>query len=148
MRVLGVPVGTTEYKARFCHRVVKALAADLATLRRVPSLQAQHVILTKSLMHRVTNLLRAIPGNSLAFKDAAELYDSELTTYSNRVFAVIVARRLLLPTQQPLGDSESLQCQYCHKTTHGMGCRCRYDAPDIYGDHAFSCTRGRGERAK
>ena len=63
MRVLGVPVGTTEYKARFCHQVVKALAADLATLRRVPSLQAQHVILTKSLMHRVTNLLRAIPGN-------------------------------------------------------------------------------------
>ena len=54
MRVLGVPVGTTEYKARFCHQVVKALAADLATLRRVPSLQAQHVILTKSLMHRVT----------------------------------------------------------------------------------------------
>ena len=315
MRVLGVPVGTTEYKARFCHQVVKALAADLATLRRVPSLQAQHVILTKSLMHRVTNLLRAIPGNSLAFKDAAELYDSELTkfaqsyvpwislpqhsrklafmplghgglglrswrdhadaafvasyvqmsrvipahypllapsfpellsfaercdpavsertyeaamswsrlrsttprvrdalesdsvrhlqhklsehldearrldllgdiiridrdrdpdhprhqamffshhephalaaipsdaitTYSNRVFAVIVARRLLLPTQQPLGDSESLQCQYCHKTTHGMGCRCRYDAPDIYGDHAFSCARGRGERGK
>ena len=76
MRVLGVPVGTTEYKARFCHQVVKALAADLATLRRVPSLQAQHVILTKSLMHRVTNLLRAIRGNLLAFKDAAELYDS------------------------------------------------------------------------
>ena len=47
-RILGVPVGTTEYKARFCHQVVKALAADLATLRRVPSLQAQHVILTKT----------------------------------------------------------------------------------------------------
>ena len=29
-----------------------------------------------------------------------------------------------------------------------MGCRCRYDAPDIYGDHAFSCARGRGERGK
>ena len=63
-------------KARFCHQVAKALAADLATLRRVPSLQARHVIMTKSLMHRVTNLLRAIRGNLLAFKDAAELYDS------------------------------------------------------------------------
>ena len=30
----------------------------------------------------------------------------------------------------------------------GMGCRCRYDAQDIYGDHAFSCARGRGERGK
>ena len=82
MRILGVPVGTTEYKARFCHQVLTGLAADLATLRRVPSLQAQHVILTKSLMHRVTNLLRAIPGNSLAFKDAAELCDSELRKFA------------------------------------------------------------------
>ena len=85
--------------------------------------------------HHEPHALAAIPSDAI-------------TTYSNRVFAVIVARRILLPTQQPLGDSESLQCQYCHKTTHGMGCRCRYDAPDIYGDHAFSCARGRGERAK
>lgn len=118
MRILSVPMGTTEYKARFCHQVVKALAEDLATLRRVPSLQAQHVILTKSLMHRVTNLLCAIPGNSLASKDAAELYELELMKFAQSYVPWISlpehSRRLAL---MPLGHSRS--ARRWRSRTHG-----------------------------
>ena len=118
MRILSVPMGTTEYKARFCHQVVKALAEDLATLRRVPSLQAQHVILTKSLMHRVTNLLCAIPGNSLTSKDAAELYELELMKFAQSYVPWISlpehSRRLAL---MPLGHSRS--ARRWRSRTHG-----------------------------
>ena len=78
LRVLGVPVGHMAYKAGFCKNKVEELVRDLAVLGRVESLQVQHVILTKSLMHRMTNILRAVPGNAAELLDASKLYDTEL----------------------------------------------------------------------
>ena len=84
LRVLGVPVGHMAYKAGFCKNKVEELVQDLAVLGRVESLQVQHVILTKSLMHRMTNVLRAVPGNAPDLLDAGELYDTELTKFAQR----------------------------------------------------------------
>ena len=61
---------------------VEELAQDLAVLGRAESLQVQHVILTKSLMHRMTNILRAVPGNAAELLDASMLYDTELGKFA------------------------------------------------------------------
>jgi len=84
LRVLGVPVGRMAYRAGFCMTKVEELAQDLAVLGRAESLQVQHVILTKSLMHRMTNILRAVPGNAAELLDAGRLYDTELGKFAQR----------------------------------------------------------------
>ena len=69
---------------------VEELAQDLAVLGRAESLQVQHVILTKSLMHRMTNILRAVPGN------AAELLEGSVA-----VFAEFLGSRRHKPSLPP-----------------------------------------------
>jgi hypothetical protein len=65
----------------------------------------------------------------------------ESNTFSNKAFEVIVARKLLAPLQTPLNGNESLTCSGCHKKTCTNNCS---TGPDIYGDHALSCTRSLG----
>jgi hypothetical protein len=84
LRVLGVPVGRMAFKAGFCKTKVEELVQDCAVLGRVESLQAQHIILTKSLMHSLTNLLRAVPGNETELRAVGEIYDAELGKFAQR----------------------------------------------------------------
>ena len=75
VRVLGVPIGTTEYKVKFAEARVAALAKDLSVIAQMPSLQCQFVLVNKSIQHSITHLLRGIDGGSAEFSDVATQYD-------------------------------------------------------------------------
>ena len=53
---MGTCAGEAVFKANFCRREVDKFLVDLKTLGRMESLQAQHIVLTKSLMPRVISL--------------------------------------------------------------------------------------------
>ena len=78
VRVLGVPIGTTQYKVDFAEARVAALAKDLSVIAQMPSLQCQFALVNKSIQHSITHLLRGIDGGSAEFKDVATKYDGLL----------------------------------------------------------------------
>ena len=61
-KMLGAAVGSQDFCRDFLQEKISALQEDLQTLALVPSLQAQHVLLCKSLARRVNHLLRTLPG--------------------------------------------------------------------------------------
>ena len=62
VRILGAPVGNSLFWESFSREIVNSITKDIDVLARLPSLQAQHLIATKSIQHRVNHLLRNIPG--------------------------------------------------------------------------------------
>ena len=62
----------------------------------MPSLQAQHTIATKSTLHRVTHLLRNIPGGELdSFGPLGAAYDAAILAVPARI-----SQQLSLPQLQ------------------------------------------------
>jgi hypothetical protein len=106
LRILGAPVGSPEFCLKFSEELVDAVSAELGILGRMPSLQSQHTIATKSSVHRITHLLRTIPGGEL------DMYGPLAAAYDAAVLAVParICRRVSLPqtaariAQQPLGS--------------------------------------------
>ena len=64
IRVLGCPIGTTDFKVRFATDTASSIATDLATVGLCPSLHVQYVLTLKSLQHSITHLLRSIDGGA------------------------------------------------------------------------------------
>jgi hypothetical protein len=84
VRILGAPVGSHAFCESFSHDIVTSIIKDVEILARVPSLQAQHLIATKSIQHRVNHLLRNVPGGEVdLFKKIAAKYDSSILNTVN-----------------------------------------------------------------
>ena len=106
LRILGAPVGSPEFCLKFSEELVDAVSAELGILGRMPSLQSQHTIATKSSVHRITHLLRTIPGGEL------DMYGPLAAAYDAAVLAVParICKNVSLPqtaariAQQPLGS--------------------------------------------
>ena len=80
MRVLRCPVGSNAFKVNFTRTVVEDLANDMATLERCPSMHVQYILMSKSVQHSVTHLLRSISGGTSAYASIAASYDCLLYT--------------------------------------------------------------------
>ena len=86
VRILGAPVGTVEFCQTFATEVLSEITKDFDVLGRMPSLQAQLLVATKSVVHRVNHLLRNIPGGEVSlFGDIAASYDSSVLSVIHRV---------------------------------------------------------------
>lgn len=85
-RVLGAPIGNDSFKTQFASDIVDAILKDLDALALMPSSQAQHLIVTKSIAHRINHLLRNIPGGEVdLFGDLATRYDNALLLVPQRI---------------------------------------------------------------
>ena len=84
-RILGAPVGSVSFKVAFASKVVSSILDDLDALAYMPSLQAQHLIATKSLVHRLNHLLRNIPGGEIIFGQIAARYDEAIFAIPQRI---------------------------------------------------------------
>ena len=84
-RILGAPVGSDSFKVTFASKVVTSILDDLDALAYMPSLQAQHLIATKSLVHRLNHLLRSIPGGELLFYQISARYDEAIFAIPQRI---------------------------------------------------------------
>ena len=71
MRILGAPVGSDSFEGSFASKVVSSILDDLDALAYMPSLQAQHLIATKPLVHRPNHLLLNILGGEMMFDQNA-----------------------------------------------------------------------------
>ena len=78
IRVLGVPIGSTAFKVAFAKEGVAELKRDLDIIARMPSLHCQFALVSKSIQHSVTHLLRSINGGAAEFADVASEYVSIL----------------------------------------------------------------------
>ena len=79
VRILGAPIGTADFCRDFARDVVAKVVRDLGITTRMTSLQCQHVLTTKSTIHRVTFLLRNIFGGEPGvYDDVREEYDAAL----------------------------------------------------------------------
>ena len=96
LRILGAPVGNPAFCLRFSEEIVATVISELEVLSRMPSLQAQHTTATQSTLHRVTHLLRNIPGGEL------ELFGPLGAAYDAAVLAVParICQQLSLPELQ------------------------------------------------
>jgi hypothetical protein len=85
-RVLGAPIGTDSFKAKFASETVDSIIDDLNALALMPSFQSQHLLTTKSVAHRINHLLRTIPGGETSLFGALELrYDDSLVLVPQRI---------------------------------------------------------------
>jgi hypothetical protein len=86
IRILGAPVGSFAFCESFSRDIVHSIIKDVKVLARVPSLQTQHLIATKSIQHRVNHLLRNIAGGEIdLFSKVAAEYDSSILSTVNRI---------------------------------------------------------------
>jgi hypothetical protein len=70
----ALPLAAMPFCESFSHDIVTSIIKDVEILARVPSLQAQHLIATKSIQHRVNHLLRNIPQEArLTFSKKSQL---------------------------------------------------------------------------
>ncbi len=93
---MGAPVGNPAFCLRFSEEIVATVTSELEVLSRMPSLQAQHTIATKSTLHRVTHLLRNIPGDELEpFGPLGAAYDAAVLAVPARI-----CQQLSLPELQ------------------------------------------------
>ena len=77
LRVLGAPVGTLTFKQDFVRARVEDILEALDTASHMPEVQKQHLLVTQSLLSRVTFLLRTIPGGERSyFQDIMVRYDA------------------------------------------------------------------------
>ena len=65
LRILGAPVGTIDFYRSFASEKIHEISKDFDTLGRMPSHQAQLLVATKAVVHRINHLLRNIPGGEL-----------------------------------------------------------------------------------
>ena len=84
VRVLGCPVGSNAFKVNFTRTVVEDLLNDMATLERCPSMHVQYILMSKSVQHSVTHLLRSISGGTSAYASIAASYDAALMRCAQR----------------------------------------------------------------
>ena len=71
--------------ASFAAETVAAITDDLDALGHMPSLQAQHLLTTKSVAHRVNHLQRNIPGGEVdIFGDLALRYYRSILLVAQR----------------------------------------------------------------
>ena len=77
LRVLGAPVGTLTFKQDFVRARVEDILEALDTASHMSEVQKQHLLVTQSLLSRVTFLLRTIPGGERSyFQDIMVRYDA------------------------------------------------------------------------
>jgi hypothetical protein len=89
IRILGAPVGFTDFCCAFAEDIVDEISKDFATIGRMPSLQAQLLVATKSTVHRVNHLMRNIPGGEIAiFGHIAAKYDEAVLSVVRRISAL------------------------------------------------------------
>ena len=82
----GGPVGNPAFYLRFSEEIVATVVSELEVLSRMLSLQSQHTIATKSTLHRVTHLLRNIPGGELEpFGPLGTVYDAAVKAVPARI---------------------------------------------------------------
>ena len=84
VRVLGCPVGSDAFKVNFTRTTVEDLESDMATLERCPSLHVQYLLVSKSVQHSVTHILRSISGGTDAYAAVAASYDAALLRCARR----------------------------------------------------------------
>ena len=79
-------MGDSSFWKSFSRDIVNLVTKDIEVLARLPSLQAQHLIATKSIQHRINHLLRNIPGGEMnIFSEVAAEYDSSILSTVNRI---------------------------------------------------------------
>ena len=79
VRILGAPVGTDAFCREFAREIIAKVSRDLDITTRMRSLQCQHVLTTKSTMHRVVFLFRNIwAGEPSLYDDIKATYDASL----------------------------------------------------------------------
>ena len=95
-RVLGAPVGTDAFKVAFALARVDEVIEAMDTASFMPELQLQHLLTAGSLIHRITHLLRNIPGGERRlFQSAMVKYDAAVMDAPRRL-----ARLTVLPSLQ------------------------------------------------
>ena len=88
LRILGAPVGTIDFYRSFASEKIHEISKDFDTLGRMPSHQAQLLVATKAVVHRINHLLRNIPGGELSlFGEMAATYDSSVISVARRIAA-------------------------------------------------------------
>ena len=86
VRILGAPVGSVEFCQSFANELIGEFEKDFDVLGRMPSFQAQLLVATKSVVHRINQLLRNIPGGEISlFGEIAASYDSTVLSVIHRV---------------------------------------------------------------
>ena len=59
---LGIPIGTQQFIHDYLEeRIILKSIEDLQTIQRMPLLQAQHTLISKSICHRLNHIWRLIP---------------------------------------------------------------------------------------
>ena len=59
---LGIPIGKQQFVHAYLNdKIILKSIEDLQTIQRMPLIQAQHTLLTKSICHRLNHLWRLIP---------------------------------------------------------------------------------------
>ena len=92
-RVLGGPVGCTAFCQDFAKGVVAEVTEGFKVISKTTSLQAQSCLATGAVQHRISHLLRMIPGGEVAdYGDIMEAYDNALLDLPKRM-----VRRRSLP---------------------------------------------------
>ena len=86
VRVLGAPVGNLSFKQKICSDIISKIESDMNVIGRMPSLQSQHLLTTKSVIHRINHLLRCIPGGEFdLYGVLGERYDSAILSVVRRI---------------------------------------------------------------
>ena len=88
-RILGAPVGSEAFWVEYASTIVDEIARDFNVLGRVRNFQAQHIIASKSLVHRINHLLRNVPGGESTFHEIAARYDSCALSVVRRISALL-----------------------------------------------------------
>jgi len=86
VRVLGAPIGNLNFKQKFCSDIISKIETDVNVIGRMPSCQSQHLLATKSVIHRINHLLRCIPGGEIElFGVLGQRYDSAILSVLRRI---------------------------------------------------------------
>lgn len=105
-RVLGAPIGSLAFCQQFTQDRINEVKRDTEILGRMRSLQVQHIVATKSILHRINHLLRNIPGGELEhYGHLAAVYDDMVMMIPRRfcrmpVLPEIARRIAALPPRE------------------------------------------------
>ena len=76
-RILGAPVGTDAFKVAFAMDRVNEIIDAIDTASHMPEIQLQHLLTSRSLIQRITFLLRNISGGERSlFQEVMVKYDA------------------------------------------------------------------------
>ena len=86
VRLLGAPIGNISFKRIFSKDIVASVISDMDMIGRMPSFQSQHLITTKSVVHKIVHLLRCIPGGEIdMFGDIGAEFDLAILSVLKRI---------------------------------------------------------------